>query len=242
MTFTILTLFPDMVRTVLGTSMLARAAAAGVVQFDVQDLRQWGQGVHKSVDDTPYGGGAGMVLRIDVVDQAIADINAKRKTQNAKLATIILLTPQGKRFDQQRAEELAHANQDLILIVGHYEGFDERIRSLVDEEVSIGDFVLTGGELPALAVVDAVTRLLPGALGSDESVTEESFSRLPTTDYRLLEYPHYTRPEVYQPLSRKVGELAVPDVLRSGDHAKIAAWRQEQALTRTKERRPDLLG
>ena len=267
MNFTVLTLFPDMVRTVLGTSMLDRAAKAGVVSFEVQDLRQWGTGVHKSVDDAPYGGGAGMVLRVDVIDAALAEIHAKNQESRIKNqgnpARIILLTPQGKTFDQQRAEELAAEQRDLILIAGHYEGFDERIRSLVDEELSIGDFVLTGGELPALLVVDAVTRLLPGSLGSDESAQEESFSIRATEarlhyvhppgvtgkhpegvhihSPRLLEYPHYTRPEMYAPASRTLGTLLVPEILRSGDHAKIATWRQTQAVERTRTKRPDLL-
>lgn len=254
MKFTILTLFPDMVRAVLGTSMLDRAAQADVVEFDVQDLRQWGQGIHQSVDDAPYGGGAGMVMKVDVVDRALSALiqNSESRIQNSgKAPRIILMTPQGRTFDQERAEEVAAAGDDLILIAGHYEGFDERIRALVDEELSIGDFVLTGGELPALMVVDAVTRLLPGSLGSDESSNEESFSlTLEPLDSargssqsprRLLEYPHYTRPERYTPVSRTVGELAVPEILTSGDHAKIRTWRSDHALERTKERRPDLL-
>ena len=249
-----------MVRAVLGTSMLDRAAKAGTVEFAVEDLRPYGVGLHKNVDDTPYGGGAGMVLKVDVVDRALKALlerEERSEKQEVQKPKIILLTPQGKTFNQQRAEDLATEGRDLILIAGHYEGFDERIRSLVDEEISIGDFVLTGGELPALTIVDAVTRLLPGSLGSDNSSQEESFSMiaplsLPKSDrhsdptsqvspVRLLEYPHYTRPEIYSPVSRPIGDLTVPDVLKSGNHAAIAAWRYNQALGRTKVRRPDLL-
>jgi len=273
MKFTVLTLFPEMVRTVLGTSMLDRAAKVGTVEFDVQDLRQWGVGIHKSVDDSPYGGGAGMLLKVDVVDRALTVLlerEVRSKKQEAQTPRIILLTPQGKTFDQEMAESFVSDGRDLILIAGHYEGFDERIRSLVDDEISIGDFVLTGGELPALMVVDAVTRLIPGSLGSDDSALEESFSltlgnqsKIPLnppsmkgeiplfvkeglgeillSSQRLLEYPHYTRPDRYTPTSRELGELTVPEILTSGHHAAIATWRQQQALERTKTRRPDLL-
>lgn len=245
MTFTVLTLFPDMVRTVLSTSMLARATEAGAVTFRVEDLRQWGSGDHRQVDDTPYGGGAGMVLRVDVVDRAFAALVPRRATSDERPrrpARIILMTPQGEPFDQRRAEALATDGRDLVLVAGHYEGFDERIRSLVDEELSVGDFVVTGGELPALSIVDAVTRLLPNALGSRKSVLEESFAiRSPAGDGRLLEYPHYTRPEKYQPISRPSASLTVPDVLKSGHHAAIAAWRRTQSLERTRVRRPDLI-
>ncbi len=249
MTITILTLFPDMVQAVLGTSMLRRAADAGAVTFRVEDLRQWGVGPHKSVDDTPYGGGAGMVLRVDVIDQALVALakNPESGIQNPdETPRIILMTPQGKKFDQRMAEKLSSDDRDLILIAGHYEGFDERIRSLVDEEISIGDFVVTGGELPALIVADAVTRLLPNALGSNESVTEESFSlklnsQLSTLNSRLLEYPHYTRPDSYTPVSRNMSALSVPEILKSGDHGKIAAWRRDQSHERTRVRRGDLL-
>lgn len=236
MTIGILTLFPDMVRTVLDTSMLKRAQTDGAVTFTVHDLRSWGIGPHKNVDDTPYGGGAGMLLRVDVVDKALAEL-----TQNQDLKPrIILMTPQGKPFSQKIAQELAADGRDVLLIAGHYEGFDERIRGLVDDEISIGDFVVTGGELPALIIADAVARLLPNALGSDKSVVEESFS-LTADNKPLLEYPHYTRPDRYAPVSQLVGEQPVPDILKSGNHAAIAAWRHQQSLERTKTRRPDLL-
>lgn len=245
MTFTVLTLFPDMVRTVLSTSMLDRAASAGAVDFRIEDLRRWGIGDHRHVDDTPYGGGAGMVLRVDVVDRALAALVPRRATsdeQTRRPPRIILMTPQGEPFDQRRAEALATDGRDLVLVAGHYEGFDERIRSLVDDELSVGDFVVTGGELPALLIIDAITRLLPSALGSDESALEESFAiRPPTGDGRLLEYPHYTRPEAYQPISRPSASLTVPDVLKSGHHAAIAAWRHTQSIERTRTRRPDLM-
>jgi tRNA (guanine37-N1)-methyltransferase len=244
MIFTILTLFPAMVQAVLRTSMLARAAEAGAVTFQVEDLRQWGSGAHRQVDDAPYGGGAGMVLKVDVVDRALTALREQRTVNhepNNEAPRIVLLTPQGERFDQRRAEGLAASSRDLILIAGHYEGFDERIRPLVDEELSIGDFVVTGGELPTLLVVDAVTRLLPGALGSSESSVEESFSlRQPSSDARLLEYPQYTRPDSYRPTSRSVGDLGVPPILKSGHHAAIEDWRRTQSLERTRDRRPDL--
>ena len=235
MNITILTLFPDMVRAVLDTSMLGRAQAAGAVKFDVRNLRDWGQGIHQNVDDSPYGGGAGMVLRVDVIDAALTDI--KKGLTNP---LVLLMTPQGKPFSQEKAEMLASEQRDLILIAGHYEGFDERIRTLVDEEVSAGDYVLTGGELPALTIADAVTRLLPSALGSDESVKEESFS-MSINGQRVLEYPHYTRPDKYTPTSKKTGELAVPESLKSGNHGAISDWRKQQALSKTRSQRPDLV-
>jgi len=234
MTIAILTLFPDMVQTVFNTSMLKRAQADGAIQLVVHDLRQWGSGIHQNVDDTPYGGGAGMLLRVDVIDAALKELNP-----DGKLRTV-LMTPQGRPFTQAIARTMADSDQDVLLIAGHYEGFDERIRALVDDELSVGDVVVTGGELPALIVTDAITRLLPNALGSQESVTEESFS-LTEGSKLLLEYPHYTRPDRYTPVSKPLGELSVPEVLKSGNHAAIAAWRHQQALDKTRARRPDLL-
>ncbi|TSC96615.1 MAG: tRNA (guanine37-N1)-methyltransferase [Candidatus Berkelbacteria bacterium Licking1014_2] len=193
-----------------------------MIDIKTYNLRDFGIGQRKQVDDTPYGGGAGMVIRVDVVDAAIK--NLKSKIENLKS---VLLTPQGKKFDQKTAVRLSRV-ENLLLICGHYEGFDERIRDLVDQEISIGDYILTGGELPAMVIIDAISRLLPGVLGKDESSTEESFNQ------KLLEYPHYTKPAVYQ-------KKAVPAILTSGHHQAIAQWRQEQSLIRTKTRRPDLM-
>lgn len=231
MKITILTLFPNMFRGFLEESIIGRAREKKLVKIDIIDLRKWGIGKHKSVDDTPYGGGAGMVLRVDVIAGAIYDTKEKVKSKELK---VILLTPQGKVFDQKKARSLVNGQCDLILICGHYEGFDERIRDWVDEEISIGDYVLTGGELAASVVTDAIVRLIPGVLGKDESSIEESFSRSLATSHMSLEYPQYTRPEEFE--GKKV-----PEVLKSGNHAKIAKWRKGEALKRTKERRPDLL-
>lgn len=223
MKITILTLFPDMFSGFLTQSILGRAQKNGLLNIETVNLRDWGVGKHKQVDDTPYGGGAGMVLKVDVVAKAIQSL----KSENPK-AKVILMTPQGQPFSQKLAQDLASSKKDLILICGHYEGFDERIRNYVDEEISIGDYVLTGGELAAAVVADAVVRLLPGTLGKDESSIDESFSQ------NLLEYPHYTRPEEYE------GEK-VPEILLSGNHAEISRWREKESLERTKKRRPDLL-
>jgi tRNA (guanine37-N1)-methyltransferase len=219
----ILTLFPEMFQGFLAESILGRAQKAGIVDIQIANLRDWGEGKRKTVDDTPYGGGAGMVLRVDIVAAAIKDLKAK--SPNCKT---ILMTPQGKKFDQKIARKLANEHSDLLLICGHYEGFDERIRDYVDGEISIGDYVLTGGELAAAVVTDAVVRLLPGALGKDESSEKETF------EDNLLEYPQYTRPEEYE-------GNKVPEVLKSGNHPEIEKWRQAEALKRTTSRRPDLL-
>lgn len=241
MKFTVLTLFPGMIEGFLSESIIKRAFDKNILSVDLVDLREWGIGKWKKVDDTPYGGGAGMVLRVDVVAKAIQDIKAKSETQNSKLRTI-LLTPQGKKYNQSVAKELAADNKDLLLICGHYEGFDERIRDYVDEEISIGDYVLTGGELAAAVVIDSVARLIPGVLGKAESHQQESFSisvenqtqnsQIETKNY--LEYPHYTKPELYE-------GKQVPEILRSGNHQKISEWRDREAIKRTKNKRPDLL-
>lgn len=220
----VITLFPDSFAGIVGTSMLGIAQERGVLEFRTHDLRGWAlPGVHRQVDDSPYGGGAGMVLRPEPVFEALDAVRAL----DPRPALVVLVTPQGERFTQSSAESLAGLDR-LIIICGRYEGFDERIRSAVDLEVSIGDYVLTGGELPAMVITDAVTRLLPGVLGDDQSACEESF----TTG--LLEYPHYTRPAEFR-------GMEVPEVLRSGDHARIQRWRQAQAAERTATRRPDLL-
>lgn len=218
----IITLFPNMFTGPLSESIIRRAIENQKVAIQLHQLRDFSQDKHKTVDDTPYGGGAGMVLKVDVLDRAIEQVKA---TANREPYTI-LLTPQGKRLDQSIIRSLA-AKPWLILVCGHYEGFDERVRSLVDSEISIGDYVLTGGELPAMVLVDATVRLLPGVLGKERSHQEESF------EANQLEYPQYTRPEEYR-------GMKVPEILKTGDHAAIALWRQEQAKLRTGQRRPDL--
>ena len=221
MRFDLLTLHPELVRSPLEHSILARARAAGLIEVQVSDIRDQGLGRHKQVDDAPYGGGAGMVMRVDVVHRAIL---ALRQPQSR----VILMSPGGQRFTQAHARRLG-AYEQLILVCGHYEGIDARLEALVDEELSIGDYVLTGGELPALVVIEAVARLIPGVLGNESSPQDESFSA------GHLEYPQYTRPRVYQ-------DMEVPEILLSGHHANIERWRREQALQRTRARRPDLLG
>ena len=216
----VLTLFPDMIAGPLGESIPARIQERGIATIRTHDLRQWGIGRHRSVDDAPYGGGAGMVMR----PEPIADgIDAVRRDDSL----VILMDPVGEVFAQRRAHDLA-ARTHLVFVCARYEGVDERIRSLVDLELSIGDYVLTGGELPALVVIDAVIRLLPGAI-DDLSTTEESFAD------GLLEYPQYTRPPSFRGLD-------VPAILTSGDHGAVARWRAEQARARTVARRPDLVG
>ena len=227
----VLTLFPEMFTDVFNTSILGRAKKAGLIEITLHQLRDWAEGAHKTVDDTPYGGGPGMVMKVDVIDRALTDL---RNRGFAQTLHVVLLTPQGQPLTQSIVKKLSQRDH-LILIAGHYEGFDERIRSLVDQEISIGDYVLTGGELPAMVVVDALSRLLPGVLGDDTSSHDESFQD------NLLEYPQYTRPETYQPLSRSLMPLSVPDILKSGNHAAIETWRRTQSSKRTAERRPDLI-
>ncbi len=224
MRFDVLTLFPDMFAGVLGESIIKRACQNGRIEIVLTNIRDYAVDKHRSVDDTPYGGGPGMVMMCQPVFDAVEAV----QKQNGPVDEIILLTPQGRRFDQAMARTLAKKNR-LILIAGHYEGFDERIRQhLPTMEVSIGDYVLTGGELAAMVMMDAVTRLLPGVLGHEDSCLEESFSA------PMLEYPHYTRPAEYRGWS-------VPDVLMSGHHEQIRRWRLEQSRIRTRRRRPDLL-
>jgi tRNA (guanine37-N1)-methyltransferase len=216
----ILTLFPDPILNFLDSSIIGRARKSGAVKIETTNLRDFAIDKHGTVDDRPYGGGVGMVLRIDVVKKAL---DALRQD----CSYVILLTPQGQVFNQKLAANLSQ-KEHLILVCGRYEGFDERIRNLVDLELSIGDYILTGGELPAGVVTDAVSRLIPGVLGKDESSSDESFSN------KLLEYPQYTRPEEFE-------EAKVPQVLLSGNHADIKKWRDEQSKERTLKRRPDLL-
>ena len=217
----VVTIFPDMIRAMLGFSIVKRAREAGVVDVQVHDLRFWAPGLHRSTDDTPYGGGAGMVMRPGPIFDCVESLPRLPETR------VALLTPQGRTFSQAMARELSLCPH-LVLICGHYEGFDERVREhLVTEEISVGDYVLTGGELPALLVIDAVTRLQPGALGSADSAEDDTFSE------GLLEYPHYTRPPEFR-------GWRVPDVLLSGHHAEIAKWRRKEQFRRTQARRPDL--
>lgn len=218
----ILTLFPGMFAGPLGESIVGRAAEGGQVQLYRHDIRDWAQDRHRTVDDTPYGGGAGMVIKADVLGAAIDAVRAL-----GERAPVTLLTPQGRLLTQEVVREVA-GRPRLILVCGHYEGIDERARLLhVDEEISIGDYVLTGGELPAMVLIDAVVRLLPGVL-DDESLLQDSHHQ------GLLEYPHYTRPAAY-------GGVGIPPTLLSGHHAAIARWRHQESLRRTLLRRPELL-
>lgn len=217
----VLTLFPAMFAGPLDESIVQRARKTGALELTVHNLRDYTHDRHKTVDDRPFGGGPGMLLKPEPVFEAVENL-ACDKTR------VILLSPSGRKFNQAIARELAQVDQ-MLLICGSYEGFDERIREhLADDELSIGDYVLTNGALPAMVIIDAVTRLLPGVLGDDQSSQDESFSA------DLLEYPHYTRPAEFR-------GLKVPDVLMSGNHAEIAKWRAEQARLRTAERRPDLM-
>jgi tRNA (guanine37-N1)-methyltransferase len=219
----ILTLFVEMFDGFLATSIVGRAIRNGLVEVHRTNIRDFARDKYGKVDDAPFGGGPGMVLMCQPVFDAVEAVRATA-TPPGK---VVLLSPQGRRLDQDLVKQLAGEDR-LILLAGHYEGWDERIRTgLADMEISLGDFVLSGGELAAMAMIDSIVRLLPGALGTDESSEEESFSM------GLLEYPHYTRP-------REFRQMAVPDVLLSGDHARIARWRKEQAELRTMLRRPDL--
>ncbi len=230
MKITILTLFPDMFVGPFDASIIKRTKEKGIVDISLVQIRDFATDAYKTVDDHPYGGGVGMILKVDVVDRAIE--NAKCQMLNAKCKTV-LLTPQGRQYTQAKARELAKFDH-LILLCGHYEGVDERIRNLVDEEISLGDYVLTGGEIPAMVLVDSVVRLLPNAL-KETATSSESFSFLtPSSDRPVLEYPQYTRPQIYK-------NMNVPDILLSGNHQKIKAWQEAQAIKRTKKRRPDLL-
>ncbi|MFS0869747.1 tRNA (guanosine(37)-N1)-methyltransferase TrmD [Paenibacillus xylanilyticus] len=228
----VLTLFPEMFEGVFGTSILGKAQTKGLVSLNAVNFRNYATNKHNTVDDTPYGGGGGMVLKPDPIFAAVEDVLEKRNEETTTVPTkaprIILMCPQGETFTQKKAEELVQEDH-LIFICGHYEGYDERIREfLVSDELSIGDYVLTGGELPAMVAIDSVVRLIPGVLGNETSAVTDSFST------GLLEYPHYTRPPEFR-------GMKVPDVLLSGHHLNIDAWRREQSLIRTLERRPDML-
>jgi tRNA (guanine37-N1)-methyltransferase len=222
MKIAIITLFPEMFEPILGSSMMWKAQKDKHVNFEIVDLRKFGIGNRNQVDDTPYGGGAGMVLKPEPVYEAVELL--KEKMPKAK---VVMMTPRGEVFTQIVAKKLSKL-EEVIILCGHYEGFDERIMELVDIEISAGDYVLTGGELPAMIVTDAIVRLIPGVLGDNQSAHDESFSQ------GLLEYPQYTRPDDYR-------GMKVPDVLLSGNHSKINEWRKAEAVKKTKNNRPDLL-
>ena len=230
MQFDVLTLFPEMF-DILNESIIGRAKEKGLINVNLINIRDFSKNKHKKVDDTPYGGGAGMVIQPDVVYDAYKSViknnDKSGLDEKSKKTKVIYMSPQGKKLDQQKVEELSK-QEHLILLCGHYEGIDQRVLdTIVDEEISIGDYVLTGGELPAMVLIDSVSRYVEGVL-KDDSTTEESFSQ------GLLEYPQYTRPEIFE-------EQQVPEVLLSGNHQMIDKWRREQSLKRTLEKRPDLL-
>jgi len=217
----ILTIFPDVCRSVFNESILKRACEKNLATLDAVDLRRWTSDRHRTVDDAPYGGGPGMVMKIEPIDQALSEIRCPD-------SKVILMSPQGRPFSDQVARELA-LETDLIFLCGHYEGIDQRVADhLVDDEISIGDYVLTSGVLPALVITDAIVRLIPGVLGDQQSAEQDSFAE------GILDHPHYTRPAEYN-------GWKVPDVLLSGNHKAIAEWRKETALTTTRKRRPDLI-
>lgn len=229
MQIAIVTLFPELFATFLELSFVGRAVSSGALRVHLEGMRQHGLGKHLNVDDTPYGGGSGMVMRADTTVAAIEA--AEVALGSTSKPHRVLLTPQGERFTQAKARELS-TRESLIMTCGRYEGFDERVRDFVDEELSIGDFVLTGGEVAAMCIVEACIRLLPGVLGNAESTSEESFS---AQCGGLLEYPQYTRPVSFR-------DREVPEILRSGDHEKVRKWREQASRERTHARRPDLIG
>ncbi|MDA8088883.1 MAG: tRNA (guanosine(37)-N1)-methyltransferase TrmD [Nitrospiraceae bacterium] len=224
MRFSVITLFPEVFHAYLAAGIMRRAAEKSVAVFDIIQLRDFASDRHRTVDDYPYGGGPGMVMKPEPLEKAI-----KYATKDGLPTLNVLVSPQGRTFDQKMAKALSEEKRRLLFICGRYEGIDERVRaSLVDEEISVGDYVLTGGELPALVIIDAVVRLLPGALGDEDSLKEESFS------WGILDYPHYTRPPEWN-------GLKVPEALLSGNHAEIARWRRKEALRRTLRNRPELI-
>lgn len=223
----ILTLFPDVIRVFASLSILKRAITKGLVTVEAINIRDFATDRYKSVDDHPYGGGQGMIMRVDVIDHALTSVKSRLAPTNR--VKTVLLSPQGERYSQRVAKSFTE-NDHLILICGHYEGIDDRVRFLVDQEISIGDYILTGGELPALVIADSVIRLIPGVLANTKATQDESFSGNPP----ILEYPQYTRPEIYR-------NKKVPAILLSGDHKKIKEWREKEAFKKTRKRRPDLL-
>lgn len=234
----IITLFPEMFQGPFDESIIKRAREKGLVKIEIHNLRKWAEDKHKTVDDRPYSGGVGMVLMVEPVYRALRELKQKVKSKRPACAgrqKAILLDPGGKPFTQQKAQELSDV-EHLILIAAHYEGVDHRIREyLIDEEISIGDYILTGGELPTMVIVDAVVRLIPGVLKKEEAVRLESFAHLTShIPHPTLEHPQYTRPEDFR-------GWKVPEVLLSGNHKKIEEWRTKESIKRTKKNRPDLL-
>jgi tRNA (guanine37-N1)-methyltransferase len=224
MKFDIVTIFPAMIEAGLGEGVVSRGVERGLLDVAVHDLRRWTTDRHRTVDDVPYGGGPGMVMKAEPLMRAVEDIRATRGAPDS----VVLLSPQGRTFTQAEAERLTRLDH-IVLLCGRYEGMDERVREVVaTEEISIGDYVLSGGELAALVVVDAVSRLVPGVVGDEQSVVQDSFAR------GLLDYPHYTRPA-------EIAGHRVPDVLLSGHHGDVRRWRRKAALIRTLDRRPDLI-
>ncbi|MBT4530938.1 MAG: tRNA (guanosine(37)-N1)-methyltransferase TrmD [Phycisphaerae bacterium] len=227
----ILTLFPEMLEATLATSIVKRAQDGGHVEIHVHDIREWADNKHRKVDHRPYGGGPGMVMMCQPLHDAVQEVERQLNSS----AVRIHFTPQGEVLKQERVEQLA-TEKNLLLIAGHYEGIDERVIETLDPlELSTGDYVLSGGEIPALLLVDAVVRLLPGVLGHADSADQDSFSQKDSEGNLLLDCPHYTRPRVWN-------EKEVPEVLLSGDHSAVNKWREEQMVSRTKSRRPDLQG
>lgn len=228
MKFSIITLFPEVFEPIINSSILKRAQKKGLVEFELINLRNFGEGRHQTVDDRPYGGGAGMVLKPDVLTRALKSVINPKNISNTKKFKIVLMSASGHQYKQAQAQEFSKLNH-LIIVCGHYEGVDQRfIDKYVDEEISIGDYVLTGGEIPAMVIVDSITRLIPKVLEKPEAIINESFSD------GLLEYPQYTRPEEFD-------KQKVPEILLSGNHEEIAKWRSEKSLEKTKKVRPDLL-
>ncbi len=234
MKFSIITLFPEVFEPILNSSILKRAQSKGLVEFELINLRDFGQGPHQVVDDRPYGGGAGMVLKADVLAKAVTKIKKLRLKISSKSSIsnlqslVVLASASGKPYSQKKARELSKLNH-IILVCGHYEGVDQRfIDKYVDEEISIGDYVLTGGEVPVMAIVDSITRLIPGVLEKEEATLNESFEN------GLLEHPQYTRPDEFE------GQK-VPEILLSGNHGEVDKWRQQKSAEKTKKNRPDLL-
>jgi tRNA (guanine37-N1)-methyltransferase len=222
MLFEVLTIFPSIFAEYLNLGILKKAVDKSLIDFRIYNLRDFTHDRHRQIDDYPYGGGAGMVLKVQPVFEAVESIKKDGKDRR-----VVLLSPQGTLFTQRKAEELRERYRTLLFICGRYEGTDERIKYVVDEEVSVGDYILTGGELAALVIIDSISRLIPGALGDDASSVEESFS------WGILDYPHYTRPGKFR-------DMAVPDILLSGNHRGIWLWRRKQALRNTLLKRPDL--
>ena len=239
MKFHIVTIFPEFFHGPLACGILGRARSAGLVDIEIHDLREWTSDVHRTVDDRPFGGDEGMVMKIEPIDAALAEITAHCP---GGTAWKVLLSAQGRQFDQARARRLAETEDDVVLVCGRYEGVDERVAQyLMDEELSIGDYVLTGGEWAAGVIVDSVTRLRPGVVGNAASTQQESFAPLEGGGLGILDYPQYTRPARYAP-ERLAGESwDVPEVLLSGHHAEVARWRRNAALNKTRLNRPDLL-